>query len=96
MEIPEDAWKEDPNGIALAKCVNSYLPDNIRVFSILPSQKWEPEFVYLDFCFSILHKYFISERPFFSVSSPFLGVSILEGNVISGNIPTFYQLKSLE
>ncbi|MFQ6624907.1 hypothetical protein Gotur_003673 [Gossypium turneri] len=39
MEIPEDAWKEDPNGIALAKCVNSYLPDNIRVFSILPSQK---------------------------------------------------------
>ncbi|XVF05831.1 hypothetical protein REPUB_Repub05bG0207000 [Reevesia pubescens] len=39
MEIPEDAWKEDPNGIALAKCVNSYLPDNIKVFSILPSQK---------------------------------------------------------
>ncbi|KAK6271678.1 hypothetical protein POUND7_008761 [Theobroma cacao] len=39
MEIPEDAWKEDPNGIALAKCVNSYLPDSIKVFSILPSQK---------------------------------------------------------
>ncbi|XWS74421.1 hypothetical protein CRYUN_Cryun02cG0214500 [Craigia yunnanensis] len=39
MEIPDDAWKEDPNGIALAKCVNSYLPDNIKVFSILPSQK---------------------------------------------------------
>ncbi|PPS03928.1 hypothetical protein GOBAR_AA16739 [Gossypium barbadense] len=39
MEIPEDAWKEDPSGIALANCVNSYLPDNIRVFSILPSQK---------------------------------------------------------
>ncbi|XVE58941.1 hypothetical protein DITRI_Ditri05aG0003600 [Diplodiscus trichospermus] len=39
MEIPEDAWKEDPYGIALAKCVNSYLPDNIKVFSILPSQR---------------------------------------------------------
>ncbi|XP_022732372.1 putative tRNA pseudouridine synthase [Durio zibethinus] len=39
MEIPEDAWKEDPNGIALATCVNSYLPHNIKVFSILPSQK---------------------------------------------------------
>ncbi|OMO82976.1 Pseudouridine synthase I, TruA [Corchorus capsularis] len=39
MEIPEDAWKEDPNGIDLAKCVNSYLPDNIKVFSILPAQK---------------------------------------------------------
>lgn len=39
MEIPEDAWKEDPNGLALAKCVNSYLPNNIKVLSILPSQK---------------------------------------------------------
>lgn len=39
MEIPEDAWKEDPNGGALAKCINSYLPENIKVFSILPSQK---------------------------------------------------------
>ncbi|XP_021277898.1 putative tRNA pseudouridine synthase isoform X2 [Herrania umbratica] len=39
MEIPEDAWKADPNGIALAKCVNSYLPDSIKVFSILPSQR---------------------------------------------------------
>ncbi|XP_015573835.1 putative tRNA pseudouridine synthase isoform X2 [Ricinus communis] len=39
MEIPENAWKEDPNGIALAECVNYYLPDNIRIFSILPSQK---------------------------------------------------------
>ncbi|XP_059659853.1 putative tRNA pseudouridine synthase [Cornus florida] len=39
MEIPESAWKEDPNGIALANFVNSYLPQNIRVFSILPSQR---------------------------------------------------------
>lgn len=39
MEIPETAWKEDPNGIALANYVNSYLPNNIRVFSILPSQR---------------------------------------------------------
>ncbi|KDP45731.1 hypothetical protein JCGZ_17338 [Jatropha curcas] len=39
MEIPENAWKEDPNGLALAKHVNYYLPDTIRIFSILPSQK---------------------------------------------------------
>uniref|UniRef100_A0A2P2Q5A7 tRNA pseudouridine synthase n=1 Tax=Rhizophora mucronata TaxID=61149 RepID=A0A2P2Q5A7_RHIMU len=38
MEIPENAWKDDPHGIALAKQVNNYLPDNIRVFSILPAQ----------------------------------------------------------
>ncbi|XVF20403.1 hypothetical protein REPUB_Repub11eG0195500 [Reevesia pubescens] len=30
MEIPEDAWKKDPNGITLAICVNSYLPDDIK------------------------------------------------------------------
>ncbi|KAH0655360.1 hypothetical protein KY285_030242 [Solanum tuberosum] len=39
MEIPADAWEDDPNGIALANCVNSSLPENIRVFSILPSKK---------------------------------------------------------
>ncbi|XP_043687160.1 putative tRNA pseudouridine synthase [Telopea speciosissima] len=39
MEIPEYAWKEDPNGIALANYVNSNLPKNITVFSILPSQR---------------------------------------------------------
>lgn len=39
MEIPECAWKDDPNGIALANYVNSFLPRNIKVFSILPSQK---------------------------------------------------------
>ncbi|GMI96915.1 hypothetical protein like AT2G30320 [Hibiscus trionum] len=39
MEIPDYAWKGDPNGIALAEFVNSYLPDNIRVFGILPSQR---------------------------------------------------------
>ncbi|KAI7727894.1 hypothetical protein M8C21_010183 [Ambrosia artemisiifolia] len=39
MEIPENAWIDDPNGIALADIVNTYLPKNIRVFSILPSQK---------------------------------------------------------
>ncbi|THF96749.1 hypothetical protein TEA_029817 [Camellia sinensis var. sinensis] len=38
MEIPENAWKEDPNGIALANYVNAYLPTNIKVFSILPSR----------------------------------------------------------
>jgi len=39
MEIPADAWEDDPNGIALANCVNPRLPKNIRVFSILPSKK---------------------------------------------------------
>lgn len=39
MEIPEDAWKQDPNGIALANCVNCYLPEDIKVFSILPCQR---------------------------------------------------------
>lgn len=41
MEIPENAWIDDPNGIALADIVNTYLPKNVRVFSILPSQKYE-------------------------------------------------------
>ncbi|PHT28300.1 putative tRNA pseudouridine synthase [Capsicum baccatum] len=35
MEIPEDAWEDDPNGITLANCVNSSLPENIKVFAIL-------------------------------------------------------------
>ncbi|MCE3050279.1 hypothetical protein HAX54_046809 [Datura stramonium] len=39
MEIPRDAWEDDPSGIILANCVNSNLPENIRVFSILPSKK---------------------------------------------------------
>lgn len=38
MEIPEDAWSEDPSGIMLANYVNANLPCNIKVFSILPSQ----------------------------------------------------------
>ncbi|CAI9107112.1 OLC1v1006400C1 [Oldenlandia corymbosa var. corymbosa] len=39
MEIPENAWRDDPCGIALANYVNSFLPESIRVFSILPSQR---------------------------------------------------------
>ncbi|XP_065045296.1 putative tRNA pseudouridine synthase isoform X1 [Musa acuminata AAA Group] len=39
MEIPEHAWKEDPSGIVLANYVNSNLPSNVKVFSVLPSQK---------------------------------------------------------
>lgn len=39
LEIPPDAWKEDPYGIDLAKRVNAHLPRNIKVFSILPSQR---------------------------------------------------------
>lgn len=39
MEIPVNAWMGDPNGIALANHINSHLPDNIKVFSILPSQR---------------------------------------------------------
>ncbi|XP_010521997.1 PREDICTED: putative tRNA pseudouridine synthase [Tarenaya hassleriana] len=39
MEIPETAWKEDPHGFVLAKLISMHLPENIRVFSVLPSQK---------------------------------------------------------
>ncbi|XP_057548544.1 putative tRNA pseudouridine synthase [Amaranthus tricolor] len=39
MEIPEYAWENDPNGVVLANHVNMHLPDDIRVFSILPSQR---------------------------------------------------------
>ncbi|KAF6174048.1 hypothetical protein GIB67_020230 [Kingdonia uniflora] len=39
MEIPETAWKEDPFGTAFANYVNYYLPNNVKVFSILPLQK---------------------------------------------------------
>ncbi|KOM47189.1 hypothetical protein LR48_Vigan07g089300 [Vigna angularis] len=38
MEIPENAWNGDPHGFALANYVNSYLPFDIKVLSILPSQ----------------------------------------------------------
>ncbi|KAA0059996.1 putative tRNA pseudouridine synthase [Cucumis melo var. makuwa] len=39
MEIPESAWMGDPCGISLADYINSYLPDNIKVFGIVPSQR---------------------------------------------------------
>ncbi|KAL5218919.1 hypothetical protein ABZP36_019603 [Zizania latifolia] len=39
MEIPDRAWENDPDGIALANFINSNLPDNIRVFSVLPAQR---------------------------------------------------------
>ncbi|KAL3850547.1 hypothetical protein ACJIZ3_012429 [Penstemon smallii] len=39
LEVPEFAWNNDPNGFHLASYINSYLPENIRVFSILPSQR---------------------------------------------------------
>lgn len=39
MEIPENAWTNDPDGISLAYYVNSHLPDNIKVFCIVPSQR---------------------------------------------------------
>ncbi|XP_073291608.1 putative tRNA pseudouridine synthase isoform X1 [Primulina huaijiensis] len=39
MEIPEFAWNNDPNGFILAGYINSHLPKNIRVFSIVPSQR---------------------------------------------------------
>ncbi|PON41851.1 Pseudouridine synthase [Parasponia andersonii] len=39
LEIPVSAWNNDPYGIALANHINSYLPHDIRVFSILPSQR---------------------------------------------------------
>ncbi|KAK7385607.1 hypothetical protein VNO78_31335 [Psophocarpus tetragonolobus] len=39
MEIPENSWNGDPYGFALANYVNSYLPEDIKVLSILPSQR---------------------------------------------------------
>ncbi|KAF8011669.1 hypothetical protein BT93_J2066 [Corymbia citriodora subsp. variegata] len=39
MEIPDNAWKGDPYGIHLASHINTYLPEDIRVFSILPSKR---------------------------------------------------------
>ncbi|XP_031477961.1 putative tRNA pseudouridine synthase isoform X2 [Nymphaea colorata] len=39
MEIPEDAWKNDPLGIRLTDCVNHHLPSTIKVFGILPSTR---------------------------------------------------------
>ncbi|XP_047090385.1 putative tRNA pseudouridine synthase [Lolium rigidum] len=39
MEIPDRAWDRDPDGIALANIINSNLPNNIKVFSILPAQR---------------------------------------------------------
>nr|XP_027187691.1 putative tRNA pseudouridine synthase [Cicer arietinum] len=39
MEIPENSWNGDPYGFSLANYVNSYLPCDIKVISILPSQR---------------------------------------------------------
>jgi len=39
MEIPDRAWENDPDGICLAGFINSNLPSNVRVFSILPAQR---------------------------------------------------------
>ncbi|XP_006651355.1 putative tRNA pseudouridine synthase [Oryza brachyantha] len=39
MEIPDRAWENDPDGISLSNFINSNLPDNVRVFSILPAQR---------------------------------------------------------
>jgi hypothetical protein len=41
MEIPDGAWEEDPDGIALADVINRHLPYDIRIFSILPVNKYE-------------------------------------------------------
>ncbi|XP_027333131.1 putative tRNA pseudouridine synthase [Abrus precatorius] len=39
MEIPENCWSGDPLGLDLANCVNSYLPCDIKVLGIFPSQR---------------------------------------------------------
>jgi tRNA pseudouridine38-40 synthase len=39
MEIPENSWNGDPYGFSLANYINSYLPCDIKVISILPSQR---------------------------------------------------------
>ncbi|XP_058775784.1 putative tRNA pseudouridine synthase [Vicia villosa] len=42
MEIPENAWNGDPYGFSLANYVNLYLPCDIKVISVLPSQSFDP------------------------------------------------------
>ncbi|KAL4189919.1 hypothetical protein AMTRI_Chr08g167840 [Amborella trichopoda] len=39
MEIPENAWNRDPNGINMANTINAHLPNNMKVFGVLPSQR---------------------------------------------------------
>ncbi|KAL9232545.1 hypothetical protein vseg_007646 [Gypsophila vaccaria] len=39
LEIPSHAWMSDPLGLLLASSINSHLPPDISVFSILPSQR---------------------------------------------------------
>ncbi|KAF7816204.1 putative tRNA pseudouridine synthase [Senna tora] len=39
MEIPENAWCGDPYGFALANIINAHLPSDVKVFSIMPSQR---------------------------------------------------------
>eukprot|EP00252_Welwitschia_mirabilis_P004195 TRINITY_DN1445_c0_g1_i1.p1 TRINITY_DN1445_c0_g1~~TRINITY_DN1445_c0_g1_i1.p1 ORF type:complete len:500 (+),score=79.37 TRINITY_DN1445_c0_g1_i1:167-1666(+) len=39
MEVPDNAWVDDPDGLLLADIINSHLPYNIRIFSIVPINK---------------------------------------------------------
>ncbi|KAI9118666.1 hypothetical protein K1719_010998 [Acacia pycnantha] len=39
MEIPDNAWCGDPYGFVLANHINSHLPSDIKVFSVMPSQR---------------------------------------------------------
>ncbi|KAL5209602.1 hypothetical protein ABZP36_005225 [Zizania latifolia] len=39
MVIPDRALENDSDGIALANFINSNLPYNVRVFSVLPAQR---------------------------------------------------------
>ncbi|XP_028768888.1 putative tRNA pseudouridine synthase isoform X2 [Neltuma alba] len=39
MEIPDNAWCGDPYGFALANLINPHLPSDIKVFSVMPSQR---------------------------------------------------------
>ncbi|XP_024544209.1 putative tRNA pseudouridine synthase [Selaginella moellendorffii] len=39
MELPIDAWRDDPGGIEIADRINRHLPQCIRVFGVVPVSK---------------------------------------------------------
>lgn len=40
MEVPEAAWVNDMDGLALADCINVHLPQFIQVFGIVPVTRY--------------------------------------------------------
>lgn len=48
LEVPDGAWVDDPDGTQLAEAINQHLPYNVRVFSILPINKYDCHLSILD------------------------------------------------